>query len=125
MQGGSETILLVEDYPNVRAMLATALRELGYNVLEASSGTIALQLAQEYPGDIHILISDVVMPEMGGIELARHFIALYPDTKILLMSGYVNEMEVNSALSDTNVEFLSKPFPITELSEKIRQILDQ
>ena len=126
MQGGEETILLVEDDSIVRAMMIVALRELGYNVLEASNGVVALQLAEEYTGgDIHLLLSDIVMPLMNGIELARHFIALYPRTGILLMSGYVDEAEASASLPDSGIEFLRKPFSIPELAEKVRQVLDQ
>jgi two-component system cell cycle sensor histidine kinase/response regulator CckA len=126
MQSGRESILLAEDEPLVRAMIATSLRNLGYNVLEASDGAEALQLAQEFPaGDIQLLLSDIVMPRMNGIELSRRFRDMFPDTKILLMSGYTEEMDIQGAISDSGIAFLPKPFSLHELAEKVREVLDE
>ena len=126
MQSGRESILLAEDEPLVRGMIATSLRNLGYNVLEASDGAEALQLAQEFPaGDIQLLLSDVVMPRMNGIELSRRFRDMFPDAKILLMSGYTEEADIQGAISDSSIAFLPKPFSLHELAEKVREVLNQ
>jgi two-component system, cell cycle sensor histidine kinase and response regulator CckA len=123
---GLETILLAEDEPLVRAMIATALRDRGYNVLEASNGAEALQVAQEHAaGEIQLLLSDIAMPQMNGIELARRFQDIFPDAKIMLMSGFTEEPEVRRTFPDPGIGFLPKPFLLQELAEKVREVLNQ
>ncbi len=122
---GTETILLVEEEPPVRAVVATALRDLGYNILEAANGLEALQIAQEHTaGEIQVLISDIVMPQMDGVELAMHFTGLFPDAKILLMSGYTDEPDVQQVISYSSIEFLLKPFALQELVQKVRDVMN-
>ena len=90
---GSETILLVEDEPLVRAMVATMLKAQGYAVLEAANGDEALRVAGQEPGHrIDLLLTDVVMPQMGGLELTEKFSDLYPEAQVILMSGYTEEI---------------------------------
>jgi two-component system cell cycle sensor histidine kinase/response regulator CckA len=126
MQNGQETILLAEDEPLVRAMIATSLRDRGYNVLEAANGIEALQMAQEQvAGEIHLLLSDVTMPQMNGIELARQFRDRFPNAKIVLMSGYTEEPDLLRTILDPTIEFLLKPFSLQEPAEKVREVLNQ
>jgi two-component system cell cycle sensor histidine kinase/response regulator CckA len=126
MQNEAETILLAEDEPLVRAMIATSLRDRGYNVLESTDGFEALQMAEEYTtGQIQLLLSDVTMPRMDGVELARRFRDMFPDTKVLLMSASTAESEIQRAIPDPTIRFLPKPFLLRELAERVREVLDQ
>jgi two-component system, cell cycle sensor histidine kinase and response regulator CckA len=121
----AEIILLAEDEPLVRTMVAAVLRDQRYNVLETTDGAEALQVTQEHTaGEIRLLLSDIVMPRMNGIELARRFREMYPDTRILLMSGYADEPDLRQALPDPTIEFIPKPFTPQELAEKVREVLD-
>ena len=124
---GSETILLVEDEPLVRALTTTILQEQGYTVLEANNGEEALRIACQHGGkDIHLLLTDVVMPQMGGIELSKKFSSMYPNTQVLLMSGYSDEIITNKAGAlDRSIGFMSKPFTPAALTQKTREVLDQ
>jgi two-component system cell cycle sensor histidine kinase/response regulator CckA len=125
MRNRAEIILLAEDEPLVRTMVAAVLRDQRYNVLETTNGAEALQVAQEHTaGEIRLLLSDIVMPRMNGIELARRFREMYPDTRILLMSGYADEPDLRQALPDPTIEFIPKPFTPQELAEKEREVLD-
>jgi two-component system cell cycle sensor histidine kinase/response regulator CckA len=120
---GGETILLVEDDDPVRQITALFLESNGYRVLQADSGAAALRLAAEHEAPIHLLLSDVVMPEMGGGELARRMVTVRPNTKILFMSGYNEDDMVNRGLKPSNL--LQKPFTEEELVGKIRETLER
>lgn len=121
---GKETILLVEDEEAVRSMTAGLLRNNGYTVLEAANGSEALRLAQECEEEIHLLLTDVVMPQMGGRELAERFRELNPYTKILFTSGYTDNSIVRHALLAPGFAFIQKPFTMAELAYKVRNLLD-
>jgi PAS domain S-box-containing protein len=116
---GTETILLVEDEEALRDFVRTVLERHGYRVLAAPNGRAGLELAREHHADIHLLLSDVVMPEMGGIELADQIATLYPKIAILHMSGYTERFWVRS-----EVQFLQKPFTAAGLLTKIRGALE-
>jgi PAS domain S-box-containing protein len=123
--GGSETILLVEDEDVVRGLAREVLEHAGYEVLEASSGKEAIRLCNdENHTAINLLLTDVVMPEMSGPELAKRLTLLRPGIRVLFMSGYTDEAIVQHGIVDSNVEFFSKPFSPALLTRKVREVLD-
>jgi hypothetical protein len=118
---GSETVLLVEDEASVRELVRECLAALGYTVLEASGGTGALELSQAHGAPIHLLMTDMVMPEMGGRELAERLLASRPEVCVLYISGYT---DVGHEALTEDMAFLPKPFTIERLSRKVREVLD-
>jgi PAS domain S-box-containing protein len=122
---GSETILIIEDEPVVRHLASRGLREQGYVVVEAMNGSEALQYIKQRPGSVDLVISDVVMPEMGGRELGQHLAQLEPGLPILYMSGYTGEDVVQRGLLDAGAPFQQKPFTPRNLASKVRSMLDQ
>ncbi len=121
---GTETILLVEDETQVRAVAAQALRAQGFRVLEAADGFEAQRVAHAFHAEIHLLISDVVMPQMGGKELTEWLRAIHPDTKVLLTSGYTDATITQQGVPDRGIAFLQKPFSPRDLVRKVRDVLD-
>ena len=122
---GTETILLVEDEAAVRTLAANVLREQGYVVLEAANGEEALRLIQEQPEtEIHLLLTDVVMPQMGGRELSDRLKTVRPDIKVLFTSGYPDDAIVHHRVLDRGVAFLQKPFTLDTFAGKIREVLE-
>jgi PAS domain S-box-containing protein len=124
LPGGTETLLLVEDEPAVRALAASALRGRGYTVLEAANGAEALRTAQDHAEEVALLITDVVMPLLGGKELADRLQATRPDMKVLYVSGYTENTVVHHGVLEPGISFLSKPFTPASLARKVRDILD-
>ena len=118
-----KTILLAEDSVSLREMAREYLASLGYVVLEAASGREALQKAQEFDGPIHLLLTDVVMPEMSGPELARHMMALRPEIKVIFTSGYTNDAIARQGVLDPAVAFIQKPYRPKALALKIQEVL--
>lgn len=121
---GDETILLVEDEPEILEMTRTMLEEKGYSVLSAASPASAIQIARAQTDRIHLLITDVIMPEMNGRDLAERLRELFPEIKRLFMSGYTANVIVHQGMLNDGVAFLQKPFSINELAEKVREVLD-
>jgi PAS domain S-box-containing protein len=121
---GSETILLVEDDALVRALTRTLLKEAGYHVLEAESPEAALTLAEQHSAAIQLLLTDVVLPRMGGRQLADQLCAQRPGTKVLFMSGYTSDSTLRHGVVDSAVDLLQKPFTRASLLRGIRGILD-
>ncbi|MBX9460768.1 MAG: response regulator, partial [Brevundimonas sp.] len=122
--GGSETILLVEDHEDLRAYSAGVLRELGYKVLEAANGRIALDVLQAH-NDVALLFTDVVMPEgLDGRQLAEEAGRRRPGIKVLFTTGYTRNAIVHNGRLDPGVNLISKPFTFRELAEKVRRVLD-
>jgi two-component system, cell cycle sensor histidine kinase and response regulator CckA len=119
-----ETVLIAEDEESVRALACRILRARGYAVLEASNGRQALDVAQQYPGAIDIVLTDVIMPEMDGSTLVSHLKATRPGIKALFFSGYTNEAIVQHGVLDSNVDFLQKPFSASGLVRKLREVID-
>jgi signal transduction histidine kinase len=122
---GSETVLLAEDEEAVRKLTRGILEMHGYTVLEANSGPEALRAVQEYPGKIHLLLTDVVMPQMSGKSLSNSIGLLRPDIKVLYVSGYTDEAIIQHGVLDRSVAFLQKPFTPEGLTSKVREVLDQ
>jgi CheY-like chemotaxis protein len=121
---GSETVLLTEDEDEVRWLTKDILEMNGYTVLEASSGTEALRLSKSYAGEIHLLLTDVVMPGGGGGELARQIKSERPGIKILFMSGYPDDAMVRHGVLDADAAFIQKPFGLESMARKVRDVLD-
>jgi two-component system, cell cycle sensor histidine kinase and response regulator CckA len=124
-RGGAETILLVEDEVQVRALAASVLRNRGYEVLEAGTGTEALQLCDGYRGHLDILVTDIVMPHMRGTELTSRLRASRPELKVLYVSGYTDDDVFRQEAGADRVAFLGKPFTPAALARKVREILDE
>ncbi len=122
--GGTETILLVEDDPAVRALSHTVLRRHGYNVLDAAAPSQALLIAERHAGPIHLMLTDVVMPELTGPQLAERLGSQRPEMKVLFMSGYTADAIVNHGVLDGAAEFIQKPYRPEALVRKVRGVLD-
>jgi PAS domain S-box-containing protein len=120
---GEETVLLVEDEDMLRGLLAKFLRLYGYTVLEARHGGEALLTCERHPGPIHLMVTDVVMPQMSGRELADRLTPLRPEMKILYMSGYTEDTLVQHGVADLSVTFLQKPFRPIELARRVHAVL--
>jgi PAS domain S-box-containing protein len=121
---GRETILLAEDEPSILKLTTKMLEKLGYTVLAASTPGEAIRLAREHTGNVHLLITDVVMPEMNGRDLAKNVLSIYPDIRRLFMSGYTADVIAHHGVLDEGVYFIQKPFAMKELAAKVRETLD-
>ena len=121
---GDETILIVEDEPSILKMGQLILEKFGYRVLVAAGPGDAIRAAGKHAGPIHLLITDVVMPEMNGRELAQRLAALYPEVKCLFMSGYTGDVIAHHEVLDEGVHFIQKPFSMQALAAKVRAVLD-
>ena len=122
---GEETILLVEDDAAVRELESQVLRQQGYTVLEAVDGEEALRLTQTHSADIHLLLTDVVMPQMSGRELADQLESVRPNMKILFTSGYTDEAIAHHGVLEPEINFLQKPFGPLSLIRKVQEVLDK
>jgi PAS domain S-box-containing protein len=120
---GTETVLVVEDVTAVRAVTREMLSRYGYNVLEAADGTTALQLAASYQAPIHLLLTDVVMPDINGRDLAHRFESTRPEMKVLFMSGYTDDAVVRHGILQEGIAYLQKPFTPGSLATKVRGVL--
>ncbi len=122
---GSETILLVEDEPAILEMTTIMLEQLGYSVLPAKKPSEAMELASKYPGEIQLLITDIIMPEMSGGDLEKKLLSICPGLKRLFMSGYTADVIAHRGILDAGVNFIQKPFTIQDLSDQIRNVLNK
>jgi PAS domain S-box-containing protein len=120
---GTETILIAEDQDNVRRLTSRVLRSFGYRVLEAATGPEALALAEAHDGPIHLLVTDVVMPEMSGHELSLNLQRHRPSVRVLYMSGYTGNVIARHGLLEDGVAFIQKPFTAAALAAKVREAL--
>jgi len=118
---GNETILLVEDEDALRSLAAESLRRLGYNVLPAADGVQALEIAEQHGGIIDVVITDMIMPRMGGLELVGKLRQTRPAVRIIFMSGYTEAATLDRARLEPDAVLLSKPFSIDTLASKIRE----
>ncbi|MGE5569217.1 MAG: PAS domain S-box protein [Rhodospirillales bacterium] len=121
---GAETVLVVEDEEGVRELIAEMLRQRGYTVLTAENGVEALRVSAQYPDPIHLLVTDVVMPQMSGKQLADTLAPLRPGIKVLYLSGYTEYSALHHGVLEPGFEFLGKPFSRETLARKVRQVLD-
>ena len=122
--GGAETILVVEDEEAVRRLACRSLEIQGYRVLPAATAAEALLLCENHAGEIHLMVTDVVMPQMGGRALAERAAAARPRMKVLFMSGYTDDAIMQHGVLDVGVAFLQKPFTPRSLAQKVREVLD-
>ncbi len=120
---GTETVLVVEDEDAVRRIVKIVLESAGYRVIAARCGAEGLELAQAHDGPIQLLVTDVVMPEMSGRELAEQVTRIRPDTRVLYMSGYTNDAIMRHGIVESGVAFLQKPFSSVALARKVREAL--
>ena len=121
---GSETILLVEDEDAVRELAKLVLTNHGYRVLEARNGCLALERAKAYSGEIDLLLTDVVMPDMGGWHLSEELQRQKPRMKLLFMSGYIDDSVVREGVAEAMGSFIQKPFAPATLAQQVRGVLD-
>jgi signal transduction histidine kinase/DNA-binding response OmpR family regulator len=121
---GSETILLVEDQKEVRELACRILAKNGYAVLEAGGGAEAIEISERHKGPIHLLVSDVVMPQISGRDLADRLVHSRPEMRRLFMSGYTDDAILRHGILDEGVSFLEKPFTSEALARKVREVLD-
>lgn len=122
-KAGSETILFVEDLESLRTVIADSLEQLGYQVLTAASGEDALMLSSHYKGEIHLLLTDVIMPQMKGPELAKKLQADRPKMKVIYVSGYPDGVLAPHGVLAPGTVLINKPFSIKVLSTKLREVL--
>ena len=123
--GGKETVLLVEDEPAVRELAAFTLREKGYTVFEAANGEEGLRTARQHDGKIDLVLTDVVMPVMGGKEMTDALRTSHPDTKVLFTSGYTEDAIGHHGVLRPGIVFLQKPYMTATLARKVREVLDE
>ena len=121
---GSETIVLVDDDEGVRAVARRILQRAGYTVLSAPDGVEAIRLIDESGGDVHLLVTDIVMPGLGGRDLVTHVRDTYPELRVLFVSGYTEEGIRRHGVLGTESAFLEKPFTSERLAQKVREVLD-
>jgi DNA-binding NtrC family response regulator len=122
---GTETILLVEDEPGVRAFARRALERAGYAVLEAENGAEALAIVEGHRGEIDLLLTDVVMPRMSGKVLAQRLLARRPGLRVVYMSGHTEDAIVDHGVMDGGTDFIAKPIALETLLARVRAVLDQ
>ncbi|MSS73657.1 MAG: response regulator, partial [Candidatus Latescibacteria bacterium] len=121
---GSETLLLVEGDDLVRNLVCKILRKCGYGVLETSDSLEALRVSGQHPGPIHLMVTDVVMPQMNGHDLAQRLAPLRPEMRVLYISGYTDDAVLRRDALEGDIHFLQKPFTPDALARKVREVLD-
>jgi DNA-binding response OmpR family regulator len=122
--GQGETILLVEDEKSIRVPCSLFLDALGYHVLLAETPGDALKMADGHPGDIHLLLTDVIMPGMDGLQLAKRLRAARSGLRVLLMSGYTADVMAQRGVLEQGMSFIAKPFMRDDLARKVREVLE-
>jgi two-component system, cell cycle sensor histidine kinase and response regulator CckA len=123
--GGNETVLLAEDEDGVRTLTRQVLQSRGYTVLEAKNGEEALRVTERTKGAVDLLLTDVVMPRMGGRALAEAVVSRYPNANVIYISGYTDDAVIRNGVMHAENEFLQKPFSTDALLHKVREVLDK
>ena len=118
-------MLLVEDEAELLDLCKSMLKDMGYRVLSACTPTSAIELARNHTGDINVLVTDVVMPEMNGSELVKQLQTIHPKLKYLYMSGYTSNIIANRGVLDNDLHFIQKPFAMSDLAQKVRRVLEK
>jgi CheY-like chemotaxis protein len=121
---GSETILVVEDEEIVRKLIRQTLVQYGYDVLDAGCGDDAIDACSRRKAAIHLMLTDVVLPDMTGVDLSRRLAAILPEMKVIFMSGYTNIGVLQEGILESDVAFIQKPFTSETLARRIREVLD-
>jgi DNA-binding NtrC family response regulator len=121
---GTETILLVEDEEPLRKVIVELLTQIGYNVLSAANAKEAMEVANGYPEKIHLLITDVIMPEVNGPELVQQLCAIRSDLKVIYISGYTDGSLAHEGVLQPGTVLVNKPFSVRLLSAKMREVLE-
>jgi DNA-binding NtrC family response regulator len=122
---GDETILVVEDNEEVRKVTARILKIQGYRILEAANRGDSISISEQHDGPIHLMLTDVVMPKMHGPELLKHLSTSYPDMKVIYMSGHIENVISHHCILEKRGEYIQKPFTVSELARKVREVLDK
>jgi len=122
--GQGETIMVVEDDGAILELIESVLKNLKYNVLCASNPKDALRLTGGYSGEIDLLVTDIVMPEMNGRELSNELIKQYPDLRVLYMSGYTVNVIIHRGVLDEGINYIAKPFSLDDFARKVREVLN-
>jgi two-component system cell cycle sensor histidine kinase/response regulator CckA len=122
---GVGVILVVEDDKDVREVVLEVLRTQGYSILEALNEEEALLICQQYKDTIHLMLTDVVMPQISGFDLAKRLVVLHPEMKVLFMSGYADNAIIQHGVLKEGLNFIQKPFSINELARKVREVLEK
>jgi two-component system cell cycle sensor histidine kinase/response regulator CckA len=125
LKGHGETVLVVEDEVSILRLAERILNSLGYRVLTAQTPSAAMRLADDCNGAIHLLIADVIIPEMNGRELAERLQSLDPKLNCLFISGYTADIIAHQGILDKGVNFIGKPFSIVSLASKVRMALEK
>ena len=122
---GKETILIVEDFEEVRQLAVQVLERQGYKILEAANGNATLEVCKRHKGQIHLMMTDVVMPGMSGRELADRIKSMHPEMKVLYTSGHADDTIVHYGVLRDGVNYIQKPFTMEGLARKVREALDK
>jgi len=123
VKAGSQTILIVEDEAALLEVTCQSLKEVGYAILAAQGPAEAIRMSENHPGTIHLMVTDVIMPEMSGAQLAGHLSSLRPEMKVLYVSGYTDDTIVRHGVLETGLSFLQKPFSPKTLAQKVGELL--
>ncbi len=125
MPGGTETVMVCDDDPSILRLIVYVLKFLGYHLLQASSGEEALKVSHDFAGNIDLLLTDVVMPGINGKDLANAFLTAHPETKVIFISGYTDDVIARHGILEPGMEFLQKPLTPDILARKVRDVLDK
>jgi CheY-like chemotaxis protein len=125
VRGGHETVLVIEDDARLRALSVRAMRESGYQVLEAADGDEAVRISRAHEGQIDLVVTDVVLPRRNGREVAEEIAAQRPQMQVLFVSGYTEDSAVLKGVLESGIHFLAKPFTTKDLARKVRAVLDE